>query len=124
MELKFRAWEFPMKNNPIGRIFYHDELLWNFLLKSDGKLVWSDGKSLELVEDSVMLPMIFTGFSDKLGNEIYEGDILEMADGAKIIVNDLAEFLIYCGKYEEKNGVELFPSISVVGNVYENGDLI
>lgn len=62
----------------------------------------------------------FTGFNDKNNVNIFEGDILEVAGGTKIIVNDLAEFLIYCGKYEEKHGVELFPSVSIVGNIYES----
>ena len=64
--------------------------------------------------------MQYTGFEDKAGNQIFEGDILEAAGGLKITVESLAEFLIYCGRYEEKHGVPLFPSVQVVSNIFES----
>jgi len=55
---------------------------------------------------------------DKNGNDIIFGDILETPSGSQIIVVDIEEFLIYCGRYEEKAGVPIFPSVQVIENIY------
>jgi len=64
--------------------------------------------------------MQYIGFADKAGIPIFEGDILEVAGGSRITVESLESFLIYCGQYLEKNGVPLFPCVTIVGNKYES----
>lgn len=119
MEIKFRVWDSESKEmhvaNKDSEVFI--SLIGVPYLSFDGDLFTS-------VDSNDLIAMQYTGFKDKLNADIYKGDILEVAGGSKIVVNNLPEFLIYCGKYEEKNGVELFPSVSVIGNVYENSDLI
>lgn len=107
-EIKFRAWEKCFDDD--GENYY---CMTNNI--PHWAILGSDTSNKYIV-------MQYIGFQDKNGIDIFEGDILEVAGGSKITVNELSEFLIYCGKYEEKHGVELFHSISVIGNIYEKSE--
>ena len=109
--LGFRVWDSKDKR-------FLDDTLHFCAIGHDGNLLLDQECAVRYI------PMQSTGLSGKNGTIIYESDILEVAGGSKIVVNDLKDFLIYCGRYEEKNGVELLHSVSVVGNIYENGDML
>jgi len=96
-----------------------------YCISTDGSL-WHNAISENINPcDSECRALQHIGFSDKLGQPIYEGDILEMAGGGpRIIVEDIYSFLIYCGKYQAEHHVELFPCVTVIGNKYEDDGLL
>lgn len=71
----------------------------------------------------------FTGIKDKHNNEIYEGDIVKFDDG------EIVEVVFFCGAFMPKlnkyqgitihdNSKPIWQDGEVIGNIYENGDLL
>lgn len=102
-ELKFRVWD--NRDKKMYDVNFMEEFGAHY-----------DNNAGELVH------MQYVGFDDKNSSMIFEGDVLEVAGGSRITVEDLSSFLIYCGRYEEKHGVPLFDCLTVVGNIYEAND--
>lgn len=109
--IKFRAWDKELKqfdNIVAGNLLYslHDE-----------GLTGEDKYRFVLTE--------FTGLYDKNNKEIYEGDIVEIFQ-EKHLVNQFGFFNLatnlpglYLGEY-----VKLKNLLEVVGNIYENPELL
>lgn len=65
--------------------------------------------------------MQYTGLHDKNGKEIYEGDIVKRFTGYKYVV----EIRGYSGYAKtDVYGYELHPEDEVIGNIYENPELL
>ena len=135
-ELKFRAWWKHPKYLPEGKMFFVGGLM--FAKKQDGepeydmpflevglmdtelnsKIGWNSGDECTLMQ--------YTGLKDKNGKEIYEGDVVKIQSllGGGRISTDYIEWertgfvSHFGGRIPRENRIE------VIGNIYENPDLI
>lgn len=131
-KLKFRAFrksDSIMFNNLIG-FTIHDNGFISLYLKDS-----VTGKELEeyYTRADEFVIMQSTGLNDKNGKEIYEGDICIDHGGIPCIGEikydeDFAGFFFYL-KYEdvpfiEQESIYDFVDIEVIGNIYENPELL
>lgn len=118
--ITFRAWD---KNKKKMLYLNHDdEGSWS----SWGDIIFpyaqGDGNLYDLMQ--------YTGLKDKNGKEIYEGDVMQAkvtnASHFKVIWNyDAWRLLRYCnGVEEEGNYYGFIENLEVIGNIYENSELL
>lgn len=118
--IKFRVW---------------DKDYFNFLGRDGGcfaspHYIYSLGDIINGKFDSLVIQQ-FTGLLDKNGKEIYEGDILHYFDDSddsrgKVVFEDYQWIIKWqWGGYTKSFGVwENSDEITVIGNIFENSDLI
>jgi len=123
-EIKFRAWNKRDGYMLDDAIYFKSDMsevaLWNGLVYPEyDKQIWKE-----------TILMQFTGLLDKNGKEIYEGDILEHLDSTYEGSDD-NECFIGVVEYDTTNATfrssgEDFARerIEVIGNIYENPELI
>ena len=114
-EIKFRAWTEPENKM----------LSWNNLLNMNLH------NALTIPEQCGLILMQYTGLKDKNGKEIYEGDILKIEkEDYKYIVKFYDGCFVGVNKYDEhyeqgKLLGNLFTlELEVIGNIYDNPDLL
>lgn len=114
-EIKFRAWigeswvysESISKDNDVWRILNHEDDNW-----------WA-----------CLEPQQYTGLKDKNDKEIYEGDILSddnysNVDGSVVFDEEKGYYEIAKFNYEPLHESLKDYDFEVVGNIYENPDLL
>jgi uncharacterized phage protein (TIGR01671 family) len=113
-EIKFRAW----RGGDGGCMEFghyvadHGNINWFDLSKSVGK-------------DLIL--MQYTGLKDKSGKEIYDGDIFKDMDGSLAVVEWDNSMFLATRADGTKSGWPLFvfsKYLEVVGNIYENPELL
>ena len=125
-EIKFRVWE-KEQFGPHEREMYYVTL--NELLFSDGYYLSSLG---EEVDDNIV--MQYTGLHDKNGKEIYEGDVVKANIRHKDIeIIGRVHMPKSCwvvtfknplnGYYNNRRTAE-FNELEILGNIYENPNLL
>lgn len=128
-EIKFRAWDiYSKKMFQADSIFFkgcYSNYRHGFEETEACQIGPGDYGELE-IRNSSSIFMQYTGLKDKNGKEIYEGDIVN--DGAKVYKKigfnfgsftlDLIDGRIDCSLFD------CTPSIFIVGNIYENPELL
>ena len=123
MTPKFRAW------TEEGEVMYYDV----YPFKDDTLLLSYDEISFDEVPASDFILMQSTGLFDKNGEEIFEGDIVRftLTDGFSyvtledgIVTYELCAFYVVNGLAEYLISDINTNKIEVIGNIYENTELL
>lgn len=114
-DIKFRAWD----NGQMHKVSFNN--LWCNDNHSKGKLIIRT-ENKPFGEQYATELMQWTGLNDSVGKEIYEGDIYVIWYGTKKDRQNVVEF--DCG-HSLKNSLEEYGgSVEVIGNIYENPELL
>nr|UVY07306.1 MAG: YopX protein [Bacteriophage sp.] len=124
---KFRAWDkISKKMFPVGEIDFDYEFA--YLEEENGYRCERDFDEIDLME--------FTGFKDKNGEEVFEGDIIKDSEGfiAHVVYDkEYAGFGLNYQPFDLVGGLsvtfeelknEYRNTFEVIGNIYENKDLL
>ena len=111
-QIKFRGWD-----NQTNEMLSPEQML-----AGDGLYFAVSGKN------NAVIPMQYTGLLDKHGKEIYEGDIVALPlrfDGDSTYQPSVSKVVWdYDGWYVEDRGECPYERLEVIGNVYENPELL
>ncbi|MDY5437147.1 YopX family protein [Peptostreptococcus porci] len=145
--MKIRAWDEDNKRMIYSKEIYNHDEIYVPVFDRDGNLI-----IVNVDEDDKELPiMISTGYKDRNGKEIYEGDIVEFDDTGEegsirgYDIKNVAEVELYMGRFQLTNSAEddtevincmnsdwyneewhdfMSEQLTVLGNIYENRDLL
>lgn len=130
-EIKFRVWDKEMKwMRVVTSIYFNRQKV---LVTSQVEKHCHDGITTLLFSEVILLQYI--GKKDKNDKEIYEGDIIKYDDtnvggqGYVVFSNETAEYIIDDWKKGNTNSngysiSSLGDNLEIIGNIYENPNLI
>lgn len=107
-DIKFRVWISKENENIVfdsGMYSWEDVKSWAYL--------W------EMLKEGTIDLMQYTGLKDRTGKEIYEGDIVQLKDGRKRIVQ-------WCNSWSKYNPLSWTrgEELKIIGNIHQNPKLI
>ena len=126
MKPKFRAW------TEEGKVMYYDV----YPFKYDTLLLSYDEIAFDEVPASDFILMQSTGLKDKNSKEIFEGDIVKYKAGCNTFTEEVAYDKNFAGfgvmdayadiifSFEELAECINLHSLEVIGNIYENPELL
>ena len=126
MKPKFRAW------TEEGKVMYYDV----YPFKNDVLLLSYDEIAFDEVPASDFILMQSTGLKDKNGSEIFEGDIVKYEAGCNTVTEEVAYDKNFAGfgvrdadtdiifTFLQLADVVDLISLEVVGNIYQNPELL
>ena len=127
--IRFRAWDLSDHNPSMKKVasieYYHKDLN-PFACEENLAHVYDDESGLIIshsVPFSKLILMQFTGLHDKNGKEIWEGDIVLLNGAFKTsIISAPGQFTF--SEPQADNRLSCWSRIEVLGNIYENQELI
>ena len=126
MKPKFRAW------TEEGKVMYYDV----YPFKDDTLLLSYDEIAFDEVPASDFILMQSTGLKDKNGKEIFEGDIVKYEAGCNTVTEEVAYDKNFAGFGVRDADIDIIftflqladvvdlISLEVVGNIYQNPELL
>ena len=122
-EFKMKAWL--KKENKMVSIIGIDLNYQYIRYTDDGNLFKDDYKIAEFKDIELLQ---FTGAKDKVGQEVYEADVIKFNDGIDDIYGLISyddEDAVYCVSYENvtEHLSDMAGDFEIVGNIFENPDL-
>lgn len=122
-EFKMKAWL--KKENKMVSIIGIDLNYQYIRYTDDGNLFKDDYKIAEFKDIELLQ---FTGAKDKVGQEVYEADVIKFNDGIDDIYGLISyddEDAVYCVSYENvtEHLSNMAGDFEIVGNIFENPDL-
>ncbi|MEG0285026.1 MAG: YopX family protein [Vagococcus sp.] len=120
-EIKFRAWyEEEKEMQSVRDIYFNKETneIESLVTKGKNSTYHTDVNTHKLMQ--------YTGLKDKNGVEIYEGDLVQVDD---LFPNDpfnvwFRDGLFHIGNWNTQGFMNAFDFYEVVGNIYENPELL
>lgn len=115
-EIKFRAW-----TDSWGMVYFNTG---GFTIDVQSKTVWKDTMDEECVELQQ-----YTGLKDSTGKEIYEGDLIKLADSPyvyevswdiwRLVITEVSGLI-------ERQGMTsaVFNRAEIIGNIFETPELL
>lgn len=135
--IKFRAWDVEFREMVYGRSVNFRDENWRVDPEPNCEIEYCPGGYISSGGGNVL--MQFTGLKDKNGKEIYEGDILSTKKGRNVVVEWQSNVWSHPGfgvfdrkkdedgverRYNELNIYYFASKREVIGNIYENPNLI
>ena len=122
-EFKMKAWL--KKENKMVSIIGIDLNYQYIRYTDDGNLFKDDYKIAEFKDIELLQ---FTGAKSKVGQEVYEADVIKFNDGIDDIYGLISyddEDAVYCVSYENvtEHLSNMAGDFEIVGNIFENPDL-
>ena len=127
-EIKFRAWD-----RRTNEMYYPKALVTETLKYDNSTMAVADLDYGYEIQETINDPLMeYTGLVDKNGTEIYEGDIVSLVEDTNFFIVEwntahacftLKEISILTYYRNFNNIVDKF-NLEIVGNIYENSDLL
>ena len=113
-EIKFRAW-------------YKQQMWVTFMINPYGEIeIHNKGEvdDLYMPKDNEYILMQCTGLKDKNGKEIYEGDIVKQGNWVGEIKWTRDFWGLGEGNYDDEGLYTRNQNLEIIGNIYENPELL